>query len=304
MENSKKAIVILAGGFGSRYRGLKQIDGILPNGATLLEYSLFDALQAGFNKIIFIINKEIPEKYIAKISNILSAQEIEFHWVIQDVKDFVDNPKTLEIRKKPWGTAHAVLCAEKVVAENFVVINADDYYGSEVYRIAANLIDENKIQTENYAAILYPLKNTLSKNGTVSRGKCELNKENKLISIKELTKISSDGSGIFYFNGAGLKEKLQDDTLVSMNYWIFHPSIFKSLKIYFEDFILENPTETQEFFLPAVINDLIEKQKITVAAEVSPEKWKGITYPGDKAELQEFLLGKISENFYKENLWT
>ena len=189
MENSKKSIVILAGGLGSRYQGLKQIDGILSNDATLLEYSIFDALRAGFNKIVFIINESIPESYIERLSGILSSKNVEFQWIIQDKKDFVQNENLSEKRVKPWGTAHAVLCAKKVVKENFVVINADDYYGSEVYKIATALINKGKIDDQNYAAVLYPLKNTLSKNGSVSRGKCEVDEKNKLVSINETLNI-------------------------------------------------------------------------------------------------------------------
>ena len=303
MENSKKSIVILAGGLGSRYKGLKQVDGILPNNATLLEYSVFDALRAGFNKIVFIINESIPESYIERLSGILTSKNVEFHWIIQDKKDFVSDENLLEQRSKPWGTAHAVLCASKVVKENFVVINADDYYGSEVYKIAAKLIDEGKIKAKNYAAILYPLKNTLSKNGSVSRGKCEVDDENKLVSIKELTNISEVGNSIFYIDKENVKHDLEPNVLVSMNFWILNPSVFNYLKHDFNQFIAENPQNTDEIYLPAVIDSLIQNKEVEVSVEVSPEQWKGVTYSEDKAELQEFLKQKIADNIYTENLW-
>lgn len=303
MENSKKSIVILAGGLGSRYQGLKQIDGILPNNATLLEYSIFDAIKAGFNKIIFIINESIPESYIERLSGILASKSIEFHWIIQDKKDFVSDENLLEQRTKPWGTAHAVLCAEKVVKENFVVINADDYYGIEVYQLAANLINENKINADNYAAILYPLKNTLSKNGSVSRGKCEVDEKNKLVSINELTNISEEENSIFYSDKENNKYELELNLLVSMNFWILNPSIFKYLKIDFDHFIAGEPKNTEEIYLPAVIDSLIQKKEVEVSVETSPEQWKGVTYAEDKAELQEFLKKKIKDNIYTENLW-
>ncbi len=303
MENSKKSIVILAGGLGSRYQGLKQIDGILPNNATLLEYSIFDAIKAGFNKIVFIINKSIPASYIERLSGILTSKNIEFHWIIQDKKDFVTDENLLDHRTKPWGTAHAVLCAEKVVKENFVVINADDYYGSEVYQLAANLINKNKINAENYAAILYPLKNTLSKNGSVSRGKCEVDEKNKLVSINELTNISELGNSIFYSDKENVKHTLEPNVLVSMNFWILNPSVFKYLKIEFEHFIAGEPKNTDEIYLPAVIDSLIQNKEIEVSVEISPEQWKGVTYAEDKAELQEFLKQKIDDNIYTEDLW-
>ena len=304
MENSRKSIVILAGGLGTRYEGLKQIDGILPNKATLLEYSVFDAIKAGFNKVVFIINESIPESYIERLSGILIAENVEFHWIIQDKKDFVSDEDLLEQRTKPWGTAHAVLCAEKVVKENFVVINADDYYGTEVYQIAAALINEGKINAENYAAILYPLKNTLSKNGSVSRGKCEVNEENKLVSIDELTNISEAENSIFYLDQEYREIDLEPNVLVSMNFWILHPSIFSYLKMDFNKFINSNPENTDEIYLPAVIDSLIQNKEVDVSVEVSPEQWKGVTYAEDKAELQEFLLEKIANNIYIKDLWS
>ena len=303
MENSKKSIVILAGGLGSRYQGLKQIDGILPNNATLLEYSIFDAIKAGFNKIVFIINKSIPESYIERLSGILATENIEFHWIIQDKNCFVSDENLLEQRTKPWGTAHAVLCAEKVVKENFVVINADDYYGTEVYKIAAILINEGKINAANYAAILYPLQNTLSKNGSVSRGKCEVDGGNKLVSINELTNISELENSIFYSDKENIKHELEPDLLVSMNFWILNPSIFKFLKIEFDQFIADKPEKTTELYLPAVIDSLIQNKDVEVSVETSPEQWKGVTYLEDKVELQEFLKQKIADHIYTENLW-
>lgn len=303
MENSKKSIVILAGGLGSRYQGLKQIDGILPNNATLLEYSIFDAIKAGFNKIIFIINESIPESYIERLSGILATENIEFHWIIQDKNCFVSDENLLEQRTKPWGTAHAVLCAEKVVKENFVVINADDYYGTEVYKIAAILINEGKINAANYAAILYPLQNTLSKNGSVSRGKCEVDGGNKLVSINELTNISELENSIFYSDKENIKHELEPDLLVSMNFWILNPSIFKFLKIEFDQFIADKPEKTTELYLPAVIDSLIQNKDVEVSVETSPEQWKGVTYLEDKVELQEFLKQKIADHIYTENLW-
>ncbi len=303
MENSKKSIVILAGGLGSRYQGLKQIDGILPNNATLLEYSIFDAIKAGFNKIVFIINKSIPESYIERLSGILATENIEFHWIIQDKNCFVSDENLLEQRTKPWGTAHAVLCAEKVVTENFIVINADDYYGSEVYQMAATLINNDKINKSNYAAILYPLKNTLSKNGSVSRGKCEVDEKNKLVSINELTNISEEENFIFYSDKEHVKHTLETNVLVSMNFWILNPSIFKFLKIEFDQFIADKPENKDEIYLPAVIDSLIQNKEVEVSVEISPEQWKGVTYLEDKVELQEFLKQKIADQIYTEDLW-
>ena len=303
MENFKKSLVILAGGLGSRYQGLKQIDGILPNGSTLLEYSIFDGLRAGFNKIVFIINESIPQSFIARMSKILESKKVEFHWIIQNIQDYVEDKSALNKRIKPWGTAHAVLCAEKVVQENFVVINADDYYGPEVYQIAARLINNRNINAQNYATILYPLVNTLSKNGTVSRGRCIINNENEVKSIEELTHISAQGNEIYYTDDKNLKHPLLPDVLVSMNLWILNPSIFGFIKADFETFISNRPKASDEIYLPSIINSMINNDEVRVAVEVSPEKWQGVTYAQDKPELQAFLLEKIANNIYPEELW-
>jgi len=296
----KKSLIFLAGGLGSRYNGLKQVEGILANNSPILEYSLFDAIRAGFNKFVFIINASVPESFIQKISEIPEKRNLEFHWIVQSITDFVPETFSTENRTKPFGTGHAVLCAKNVVDENFLVINADDFYGKNSFETASKLMEN--ITPENYATIAFPLENTLSKNGSVSRGICEINENGNLKSIEELTKIQSENSEIFAETSNG-KRMLNPDDLVSMNFWMFHPSFFRFLERDFQDFIKKNPDEKQEFFLPSVVGKYIEENEISVAVNVSDEIWKGVTYPEDKAEVQEFLKEKIKNGIYPENLW-
>ena len=300
--STKRTIVILAGGLGSRYNGLKQVDGILDNDAPILEYSIYDALQAGFNKVVFIINPSIPKEYIDKISSILNKRNIENHWVIQQKSDFVDDENLLETRQKPWGTGHALMCVQNVVNENFLVINADDYYGPSSYIKAFELI-QNKIIDENqYGIIAYVLKNTLSPNGRVARGYIQHDKNNKVTSIKELTSIERINEKIVYQEHEQ-KIPLEENTLVSMNFWVLNPSIFNYLNEGFKTFLSQNPQPKDEFFIPTFIDELIQTNKVKVQVQTSNEVWKGVTYADDKKELQEFLQEKIDQQKYPNLIW-
>lgn len=297
----KKAVVVLAGGLGSRYKGLKQIDGILENGATLMEYSVYDALQAGFSKIVFIINQHIPQDYVEKINSIFRDRPIEIHWVLQSLDLYLsDKTKSIE-RTKPWGTAHAVLCAQEVVQEPFVVINADDFYGRATYLKAAHWIDQMNISENRQCLLAFPVKNTLSENGPVSRGVCSIGQNGILLKIEEKTHIQRKNKEIVF------TENLQDfviheNTLVSMNFWILHPSIFKKIEKLFEQF-LQVFQGQQEFYIPTAIQNLIEANELTIEVKASPAEWMGVTFPEDKSLLQEFLKNKIESQQYPEQLW-
>ncbi len=292
----------MAGGLGSRYKGLKQIDGILPNNSTILEYSMYDGIQSGFNKFVFIINKHIPETFIEKVSGILDNLKYEYHWIVQDLDKFVTIPSLLENREKPWGTGHAVLCSKDVINEPFIVINADDFYGKDAYVKASQLIDEQVSET-NYALIPFSLKNTLSKNGSVSRGLCQFNDTGKLADIEEITDILSDSDEI-YFVKDDQRQTLPPDSLVSMNFWIFHPSIFPHLETGFQTFLESEPAIKAEFFLPSLVDDLVKNNHVEVQSLATDALWKGVTYPDDKIELQEFLTQQTENNQYPEFLWS
>lgn len=292
----------MAGGLGSRYKGLKQIDGILPNNSTILEYSMYDGMQSGFNKFVFIINKHIPETFIEKVSGILDNLKYDYHWIVQDLDKFIAIPSLLENREKPWGTGHAVLCSKDVINEPFIVINADDFYGKDAYVKASQLIDE-QISETNYALIPFSLKNTLSKNGSVSRGLCQFDDTGKLADIEEITDILSDSDEI-YFVKAGERQTIPPDSLVSMNFWIFHPSIFPHLETGFQNFLEREPAIKAEFFLPSLVDDLVKNNQVEVQSLATDALWKGVTYPDDKIELQEFLTQQTENNQYPEFLWS
>ncbi|MDQ0064119.1 sugar phosphate nucleotidyltransferase [Chryseobacterium lathyri] len=299
--NSKKTLLILAGGLGSRYKGLKQIDGILDNGSPILEYSIYDALEAGFSKVIIIVNRLIPQNYIDRLNTISGKVGFELHWVYQEKKSFVPQNFDFAEREKPWGTGHAVLCAKNVVQGPFVMINADDFYGKETYQLAAEEIDMH-ISGSQFGMVAYTVEPTLSGNGNVARGICTLDAENYLEKIEEQTSIRKEGNLIMYTE-KGKNTEISPDTLISMNFFIFHPEIFNALEIYFNDFIKSDPGLLQEFYIPSAIQRMIHEKKAKVLVKVSPSQWMGVTYADDKSSIKDFLASEIKKNRYPEDLW-
>ncbi len=302
MMNIKKTVVFLAGGLGSRYKGLKQVECILENGSPILEYSLYDAIESGFTKFVFIISEAVPKTFINKISAILDTKNLEYHWVIQRISDFVNSPDLLHFRQKPWGTGHAVLCAKDAVHENFLVINADDFYGRHSFETAGKLIDLGKINTENYALVGFVVENTLSENGGVSRGLIAQDAQGKLQSVVELININKKNGKVTGFEG-DVEKVIEAKALVSMNFWIFHPRVFSFLETEFQNFLERTTFEKAEFFLPELVDLKVHSKEISVEVLQSSEIWKGVTYPEDKAEVALFLKNKIQNNIYPENLW-
>ncbi|SIS58196.1 dTDP-glucose pyrophosphorylase [Chryseobacterium ureilyticum] len=301
--SSKKTLLILAGGLGSRYKGLKQVDGILENGSPILEYSIYDALEAGFSKVVIIVNTLIPQSYIERLNAISQARNFELHWVYQEMNSIPLQGFDYPEREKPWGTAHAVLCAKYAIQEPFIMINADDFYGKEAYLLAANEIDHHHISDSEFGMIAYPVSTTLSGHGTVARGICTLDAENYLIRVEEQTSIQKlNGSIIYTENGQNIK--LDPDTLVSMNFFIFNPHIFCSLEAYFYDFIESDPTSKQEFYIPSAVQRMIDENKVKVKVKASPSQWMGVTYADDKKSIKDFLISEIKNNRYPEDLWS
>lgn len=300
--SSKKALLILAGGLGSRYKGLKQVDGMLDNGSPILEYSIYDALEAGFRKIVIIVNKFIPQGYIDRLNSISETKDFELHWVYQEINSIPLQGFDYPAREKPWGTAHAVLCAKYTIQEPFVMINADDFYGKEAYQLAADEIDHHHISESQFGMIAYPVDTTLSGHGAVARGICTLDPEHYLISVEEQTSIQKlNGSIIYNENGENIQ--LSPDTLVSMNFFIFHPHIFCFLEAYFYDFIESEPGPSQEFYIPSAVQRMIDEKEIKVMVKASPSQWMGVTYADDKKNIKDFLLSEIQNNRYPEDLW-
>ncbi|PKF73933.1 NDP-sugar synthase [Chryseobacterium sp. PMSZPI] len=301
--SSKKTLLILAGGLGTRYKGLKQVDGILDNGSPILEYSIFDALETGFQKVVIIVNKLIPQSYIDRLNTISGIKGFELHWIYQEIKSIPIHDLDYVEREKPWGTAHAVLCAKYSIQEPFVMINADDFYGKEAYQLAAHEIDHHHISDSHLGMIAYPVSTTLSGNGAVARGICTLDPENFLIKVEEQTSIQRiNGSIIYIENGKNIE--ISPDTLVSMNFFIFHPNIFCSLEAYFYDFIESEPTATQEFYIPSTVQRMMDEKKVKVMVKTSPSQWMGVTYADDKKNIKDFLTSEIQKNRYPEDLWT
>ena len=299
--NSKKTLLILAGGLGSRYKGLKQIDGILDNGSPILEYSIYDALRAGFSKIVIIVNRRIPESYIERLNTISQKEQFELYWVYQEKEDFLPGDYDASEREKPWGTGHAVLCAKNVIQEPFVMINADDFYGKEVYQLASEEIDLH-ISESQFGMAAYPVELTLSGNGNVARGICTLDADNYLIKVEEQTSIRREGGSIIYTkNGENIE--IAPNTLVSMNFFIFHPSVFIDLESYFYDFIHSGPELSEEFYVPSAVQRMIDEEKAKVLVKASPSQWMGVTYADDKSSIKDFLASEITKNRYSEDLW-
>ena len=249
----KPTLLILAAGMGSRYGGLKQIDGIGPNNEPIIEYSIYDAIKAGFRKIVFVIREEFDAAF-REIFDAFSDR-IEIEYVYQPVNFKVEGLSLVE-RTKPWGTSHAVLVAKDVINEPFAVINADDYYGANSFKIMADFLS-NECSSSNMSMLGYVLENTLSENGTVNRGVCEVDSKNNLIEVNEREKLARKGERVEYNIGSEEPSgEVDQKSYVSMNYWGFHPSIFKDIEEGLHNFMKENSNSpTAEYYIPNIVSD-------------------------------------------------
>ncbi len=298
----KPTLVILAAGLGSRYGSLKQIDRIGPSGERIIDYSVSDAVNAGFGKIIYIIREKFEQQFKEIILDKLPS-EIETEIVFQEL-DSVSSKNSYSIERiKPWGTAHALLCASSKINEPFAVINADDFYGAESYKIAADFLTSNKSDSE-HALIGYKIKNTLSEYGSVSRGVCEFDSENNLLSIVERTEIKILDNKIVFKDENNNWNSLTGNEIVSMNMFAFKPSILNYFKIYFEEFLDKNKNNLKaEFFLPTVVDNLINSNKAIVKILKTNASWFGLTYSEDKTIARNKIADLINNGVYKNNLW-
>lgn len=291
------SLVILAAGMGSRYGGLKQLDQLGPGGETIIDYSLHDALEAGFKKIVFVIRKSFEQEFKEKISNkILGKAEVchvfqEFDTEIEGLESKVPE------REKPWGTGHAILVCESVVKEPFAVINADDYYGKDGFKQIYNFLT-TEVSPTNYGMVGYSLNKTLSENGFVSRGVCQT-KDGLLQEIKERTKIQREEDGIYYSDGDE-KYLLPEDSVVSMNFWGFDHTIFPHLKSSFDRFLSEKHNDPKaEFFIPIIVDELISSGHIELKVLTSFDQWYGVTYKEDKEMVMAVFAGFSDKGHYK-----
>ncbi|MBE6773413.1 MAG: nucleotidyltransferase [Clostridia bacterium] len=304
----KTTLVVMAAGMGSRYGGLKQIDPVGPNGEIILDYSVFDAVQAGFDRVIFVIKHEIEEDF-KKITDRRYDGKIEVDYAFQDMADLPDGFTVPEGRVKPWGTGQAVLACRNLIDGPFAVINADDYYGKQTFR----LIHEELIKKAedngkyNFCMVGFRIENTLTENGTVARGVCQTNEASMLTDIVERTKIAMNGDRIQFTENEGASwTDIPEGTVVSMNCWGFTPDMMEELKKRFPDFlekgIKENPLKC-EYFLPFVVDELLKENKAQVKVLETSEKWYGVTYKEDRKFVTDALGQKVTAGIYPEKLW-
>ncbi|MBP8944691.1 MAG: nucleotidyltransferase [Paludibacteraceae bacterium] len=299
----KPTLLILAAGMGSRYGGLKQLDGIGPHGETIMDYSIYDAIKAGFGKVVFVIRKsfekEFNELIIKKFKNL-----IDIEVVFQDLDKIPEGYTYSPRREKPWGTNHAVLMAKDVIHEPFGAINADDFYGRESFEILSNFLQSVTDKKNEYCMIGYRVENTLSENGPVSRGICIVNENNELLGVVERTSIQEKGGAIIYLDENGREVTIPPETIVSMNMWGFTPDYFDYSLEYFKKFLEENSQNIKaEFYIPTVVNQLIHEKKIVCKVLNTPSKWFGVTYAEDKPQSVLKINELIRKGIYPEKLF-
>lgn len=297
-------LVILAAGLGSRYGGLKQIDPISDNGEFIIDYSIYDAIKAGFNKVVFIIKEENLEDFRETIGKRVEPY-IEVEYAFQGINDLPEGFTVPEGRQKPWGTAQALLCAESCVKDKFAVINADDFYGREAFVKLAEHLSSIEDASTDYCMIGYVLRNTLTENGTVSRGKCETDEGGKLVSITELTKIKTDGNDALYLDATDNWTSLSGDTTVSMNCWGLTPTVFDGIKDGFVRFLSSDKGKElkSEFYLPGIIDELMNGDKCNVQVYSTGAHWYGVTYAEDKVKVKSAIKRLIDDGVYPYALW-
>jgi len=301
----RPTLLILAAGMGSRYGGLKQVDPVGPGGEAIIDYSIYDAIRAGFGKVVFVIRESFADAFKESFESKLQGK-IKTEYVFQELESFV--PKPLEIavdRKKPWGTGHAVLVAKEVVNEPFVVINADDFYGPSSYTMLHNYFGKEKLDAVNsYAMVGYELQKTLSEHGYVSRGVCETDENGFLKTVVERTHIEKMDSRIISKISDLETIELTGLEVVSMNIWGFMPSFFEYLTDHFDRFIHANADNPKaEFYIPFVVNELIKNDQVSLKVLKSKDQWFGVTYKEDKADAVKTINHLIGQGVYPEKLW-
>ncbi|PKP31221.1 MAG: nucleotidyltransferase [Bacteroidetes bacterium HGW-Bacteroidetes-16] len=297
----KPTLVILAAGVGSRYGGVKQMDKIGPSGESIIDYSVFDAIRAGFGKVVFVLNPKIIDDFKAIFEPRL-AGKIKTEYILQELHNIPEGIEFNHERTKPWGTGHAVLVAEQFVHEPFAVINADDFYGREAFHVLADFLTDPIRQQNEYALVGYKLSNTLSENGSVSRGICQ-SENGCLTDVVERTSIVRKEEGIV-FEEAGTEYPLKEDDIVSMNFWGFTPLFFSQLKRDFSKFILENAHQLKaEFYIPLVANNLINSGESSFRTLTSNDQWFGVTYQEDKPVTIQRVAELVEKGYYPGDLW-
>jgi NDP-sugar pyrophosphorylase family protein len=293
-------LLILAAGMGSRYGGLKQIEPVGPWGEAIIDYSIYDALRAGFGRLVFIIRKEIEQPFRETVGARFEKR-VPIDYVFQEL-DKIPAPFTVPAaRAKPWGTTHAILMAADAIHEPFAAINADDFYGAESYRLLAGHLEPG---AEDYAMVGFILRNTLSEFGSVARGVCRVDAGNYLESVVEMTSIARDGAAIQNTDAEGRVTPLTGDEPVSMNMWGFTPRVFPQLRARFDAFLRANSTDLKrECYIPSTVNDLVAAGEARVQVLRTSDSWFGVTYREDHARVVESIRRLIRAGDYPERLW-
>lgn len=300
----KPTLVVLAAGLASRYGSLKQIDQFGPSGETITDYSIYDAIRAGFKKVAFIIRRDIEDDF-KEVFGKKFGDRIEVDFAFQEIDIVPEGVMVPEERIKPWGTGHAVLMAADQVADPFAVINADDFYGATSFQLLHDHLVGMNTKELNACLIGYKLKNTLSDHGYVSRGICSLTEENNLTKITERTHIYKKSDQSIYFEEDNKKYPLTGEELVSMNLVGFTPPFFDVLRTGFEEFAQSSiNTPKSEFFLPTAVSSIINKHASEIPVIETPDLTYGVTYQDDKALVRDMIKKRVEEGVYPENLWS
>ncbi|MEY3178738.1 MAG: hypothetical protein RL152_911 [Bacteroidota bacterium] len=301
LNRMKPSLLILAAGMASRYGGMKQIEAFGPDGETIMDYSIYDAIRAGFGKVVFVIREEFAEQFKAIFEPKLKGK-IETAYVYQHLDAHLDGYERSANRTKPWGTAHAVLCSMDTINEPFAVINADDFYGRDAFEKAYGFLT-NGCNEEHYAIIGYQLKQTLSSHGTVNRGVCSVNGSGNLTGVVERLNIAEQGGQILVEDGMEPKQ-LTEDTIVSMNFWCFHPSVFGYSSKLFKEFLHERGAEEKsEFFIPLVADRFMHDNAGKVEVIPTSAIWFGVTYKEDAPAVRTAIETLLQTGEYPAGLW-
>ncbi|MFC1585286.1 NDP-sugar synthase [Fibrobacterota bacterium] len=304
MNNSEPTLLIMAAGMGSRYGGLKQIDAVGPNGEIIIEYSMHDAVKAGFKKVVFIIQRFFEDAFKEAIGRKLDGV-IQTEYAYQEIDTCLEGREPPADRKKPWGTAHAILAARDVIQGPFAVINADDYYGPESYKKIKEFLCSDKADNEHeYAMVGYLLRNSIPQRGAVNRGICDVDGEGWLREVVEYKEITKEGNDAKCPDERGQQIHLAGDKISSMNIWGFQPSVFGYLGEAFKEFLESSFHDTKaELFLPFVLDENLKSNHIKVRVLKTGDNWFGVTYKEDMLLAREHINALIKQGIYPEKLW-
>lgn len=299
----KPTLVILAAGMGSRYGGLKQVDALGPNGETIIDYSVFDAMRAGFGKVVFVIRKNIEKDFMEVFGNRFKGK-VPFEIVFQELDMLPEGFSCPADRTKPWGTAHALWVTRKVVKEPFAAINADDFYGFDAFKVLATALSKPNLKKGSYFMVGYRLGKTLSEQGFVSRGVCTTDKHSMLQTVIERTQIERVNGKVCYKNENGENVEVDESLPVSMNCWGLTPDFFEYTESMLSGFLSGSITNAKaEFYIPTVVNKLVEEKNATCEVLPTSAEWFGVTYPGDKPMVMQRLSELVKDGKYPSPLW-